>query len=537
MALRRLLSVQGKIFATCFAFVVVIALLGALALSETRKLGRMAVDIYDHAFMATSYADQTLLEFLRLKEHGSVADADGQAALRKTTDRLDVAVERIASSRTRDAALQIRAKLQELPKASPAEIGAQLAQLEQDLRRLLHRLTSDGLAVRDNADLLASESTKFMTIGLAVGIVAALVIGIALGRDLSAPLTRLTRLIGELQRNRLEAEVPAKLKRRRDEVGELARAAALFRDTLHANAEAEQEKLRLRAQAERDQAEAMRRAAQAIEQETDGVVRRSEQTGTQLSQQSDEIAASAARVMACVDAASELSEAALHRCEVLASAGEELAASAREIADQIAGASSKIGNTAAAGARARAMIDQLADAVGQIGAVAQLIGEIAGRTNLLALNATIEAARAGDAGRGFAVVANEVKALATQTAQSTEEIARKATTIRSATTEAVAAVNQIAAHVSSLEEMSQVVASAADQQTAASGEIARNVTETARAMRVVSTQVRTVAAEARKTDDAAVEMRSVATDVGSLITELRDATLRVMGKSADAPAA
>ena len=74
-----------------------------------------------------------------------------------------------------------------------------------------------------------------------------------------------------------------------------------------------------------------------------------------------------------------------------------------------------------AGAEARATIEALNQEVERIGAVAGMIGEIAAKTNLLALNATIEAARAGDAGKGFPVVASEVKALATQTAHSTQE--------------------------------------------------------------------------------------------------------------------
>ena len=70
-------------------------------------------------------------------------------------------------------------------------------------------------------------------------------------------------------------------------------------------------------------------------------------------------------------------------------------------------------------------ISQLGRTADGIGQVIEVIQDIAEQTKLLALNATIEAARAGDAGKGFAVVATEVKELARQTAEATDDIRQR----------------------------------------------------------------------------------------------------------------
>ncbi len=115
----------------------------------------------------------------------------------------------------------------------------------------------------------------------------------------------------------------------------------------------------------------------------------------------------------------------------------------------------------------RITIDALAKAADQIGDIVTVIKQIAAQTNLLALNATIEAARAGEAGRGFSVVASEVKALATQTGKSTEQISEKVAEIQYTTREVVASLASVAEAIDQLSDVTEQVSAAIEEQRAA----------------------------------------------------------------------
>jgi methyl-accepting chemotaxis protein len=532
------MSVKLKIYLACAGFVLIIAALGLLARQQAAEMGRLAISIYDHSLMGMSYVDQTQAEFLRLAAargpgRDTLADADGRAALQKVLDRLDVALERATSDRARAAGAHARATLAALADAPAEALAERMVQADQAVTKLVRRITADGLEARDTAEATAAASARVVLVGIAIAVAAAVGVGVTVGRSLSRPLLQLVRTIEALAAGELTHAVPPRLLRRRDEIGQVARTIAVFRDAMAQNAVAEQEHAGLQQKSEAEKVRALRAAADSIEQETTQVAARSAQSSAALVACAQDLATSATRVLSSVAAVVAASDRALQRSEVVAATGEELSASSREIAGQIGRAAAEIGSTARGGARAREIINGLAGMVGQINRVAGLIAGIAGRTNLLALNATIEAARAGEAGRGFAVVAGEVKALAIQTARSTAEIAQTAGAIERATGDAVEVVRDIVERIGAIERITESVAAAAGQQTAATGEIARNVAQTADAMRLVSEQIGLVSVEAHSTDESVAEMRALAGTVGDQIGELREVMVRVVRTSSE----
>ncbi len=119
----------------------------------------------------------------------------------------------------------------------------------------------------------------------------------------------------------------------------------------------------------------------------------------------------------------------------------------------------------------------------------KLITSIAAQTNPLALNATIEAARAGSAGRGFAVVANEVKELASETAEATTRIGAMIETIQADSARSVEAITAIAELIRSIGAQQTHVASAIEQQESTAQEITTSVSAVAEVARTTTETV------------------------------------------------
>ena len=166
------------------------------------------------------------------------------------------------------------------------------------------------------------------------------------------------------------------------------------------------------------------------------------------------------------------------------------------------------------------IIQRLELASKQIGKIINLISDIADQTNMLALNAAIEAAGAGEAGKGFMVVANEVKELAKQTAEATDEIAEQIEHMQMNMPEAVGAVSEITTIINGMAEFMNTFAIEINEQGLRSDKIAMDTTLAAKKMQDISAEINRITNDALSVTRVVVDSSDGVNEIAKSTAEL-----------------
>jgi methyl-accepting chemotaxis protein len=392
-----------------------------------------------------------------------------------------------------------------------------------EVRKLLGRLVEiqeEGAKEATGAAASNYASARTMTIAtLAIGLLIAMGAMAFSFLGIARPIGRITESMGVLASGDTKSDIP--FAARKDEIGSMAAAVQVFKDSMirTRELEAEQKETEQRVAAQRKAD--MHRLADDFQAAVGQIVETVSSASTELESAAATLTKTAEVTQELSGTVAAASEQASANVQSVASATEEMTSSVNEISRQVQ-ESAKISGEAVKQARdTDARINALSQAAGRIGDVVKLITAIAEQTNLLALNATIEAARAGEAGRGFAVVASEVKQLASQTAKATDEISTQIAGMQTATQESVAAIKEIGGTIARISEIASTIAAAVEEQGAATQEIARNVGEAAKGTAQVASNITDVNRGAGETGSASSQVLSSAQSLSSESNHLK----------------
>jgi len=399
---------------------------------------------------ALGRTDKVIQEIRKLTANNPLLQQRLDALEPLVKSRLDLARETVDTIRTKGQESGVQLVKTGKGRTLTNEIRKVIDQMESDERDLLKKRAEAAQADARNAKWT-------IVLGTLIALVLAALVGFMITRDIARPLRELTAVAERVTAGDLSVNVPADS--RSDEVGVLMRTFGRMTQSLRAMAAAAEQiavgdlRSAIKPQSPNDVlGNAFALMAEDLREQIRGLIEGANVLGsaaseivaatTQLAASASESAAAVSETTTTVEEVRQTAQVASQKAKYVSDSAQKAAQSSqsgRKSTEDVGAGMNRIRQQMEAIAASMVRLSEQSQAIGQIMASVE---DLAAQSNLLAVNAAIEAAKAGEHGKGFGVVAQEVKSLAEQSRQATNQVRTILGDIQKATAAAVMATEQ-----------------------------------------------------------------------------------------------